>query len=90
MPKYIIEREMPGAGKMSPQDVKEIAVKSCAVLRELGPKIQWQESYVSEDKVYCVYIAQDEKLIREHAKLTGFPTDRISAVTATIDPTIAE
>ena len=90
MPKFVIERDMPGVGNMSPQDAKAAAVKSCAVLRELGPQVQWRESYVTKDKIYCVYIATDEKLVREHARLTGFPADRVSAVAATIDPTTAE
>lgn len=90
MPRYIIERDMPGVGKMSPKDARDAAVKSNAVLKELGPQIQWQESYVTDDKIYCVYIAENEKLVRDHSRLSGFPADRVSAVTATIDPTTAE
>jgi len=90
MPKYVIEREIPGASKLSPQELKAISQKSCGVLSKLGPQIQWQQSYVTGDKVYCVYIAPNEKLVREHAELGGFPANRISQVTAIIDPTTAE
>ena len=90
MPKYVIEREIPGAGKMSPQELHGISQKSCDVLRELGPQIQWVESYVTSDKVYCIYIAPDADMIREHAKKGGFPADRISEVRSVIDPTTAE
>jgi hypothetical protein len=87
MPKYVIEREIPGAGKLSPQQLQAISQKSCTVLNKLGPQIQWLHSYVSDDKVYCVYIAPNEGLIREHARQGGFPANRISEVKAVIDPT---
>ena len=90
MPKYVIEREIPGAGKLSPQDLKAISQKSCGVLGKLGPQIQWQQSYVTDDKVYCVYIAPNEDLVREHAAQGGFPANRISRVASMIDPTTAE
>ena len=90
MPKYVIERDLPGAGKLSPQDLKGISQKSCGVLDELGPKIQWQESYVTDDKIYCVYIAPNEDLVREHARKGGFPANRVSEVRAMIDPVSAE
>jgi Nickel responsive protein SCO4226-like len=90
MPKYVIEREIPGAGKMSPDELKAVSQKSCTVLDRLGPKIQWLESFVTPDKVYCVYIAPDEQLVREHAQQGGFPANRISEVRTMIDPTTAE
>ena len=90
MPKYVIEREIPGAGKMSPEQLQGISEKSCGVLRNLGPQIQWLTSYVTDDKIYCVYIAQDADIIREHARCGGFPANRISEVRAGIDPTTAE
>ena len=90
MPKYIIERELPGAGKLSAGELKGIAQKSCAVLDKLGPKIQWVESYVTGDKIYCVYFAPSEQLIREHAQQGGFPANRISEIKTRIDPTTAE
>lgn len=90
MPKFVIEREIPGAGKLSAQDFQGIAQKSCNVLRNLGPKIQWVESYVADDKVYCVYIAANEEIIREHARQGGFPANRISEIRRMIDPTTAE
>jgi len=90
MPKYVIERELPGAGKMSAQQLKTIAQKSCGVLREMGSQIQWLQSYVTDDKIYCVYIAPNEKLVLEHAKQGGFPANRVSRVTAQIDATTAE
>ncbi len=90
MPKYIIEREVPGAGKLSPGELKAISQKSCSVLRELGPQIQWLESFVTGDKIYCVYIAPNEQLIREHAQRGGFPANRISEVKTMIGPTTAE
>ena len=90
MPKYVIEREIPGAGNLSQQELKEISQKSCEVLNKLGPQIQWLESYVTDDKVYCVYIAPNEEMVREHAKQGGFPSDRISEVRSVIDPTTAE
>ncbi|MFN3919805.1 MAG: DUF4242 domain-containing protein [Methylohalobius sp.] len=90
MPKYVIEREIPGAGKLSPEELKAISQKSCGILNQMGPQIQWVESFVTQDKVYCIYIAPDEEAIREHAKQGGFPADRISEVKAIIDPTTAE
>jgi hypothetical protein len=90
MPKYVIERDIPGAGKLSPQELKGIAQKSCGVLEKMGPQIQWMESYVTDDKVYCVYVAPNEKMIREHAEQGGFPANRISKVTSVIDPTTAD
>ena len=90
MPRYIIERELPGAGKLSAPELKAIAQKSCAVLDKLGPRIQWIESYVTGDKVYCVYISPNEQLVREHAQQGGFPANRISEIKTVIDPTTAE
>ena len=90
MPKYVIEREIPGAGKLSPDELKAVSQKSCAVLDKLGPKIQWIESFVTPDKVYCVFIAPNEQLVREHAQQGGFPANRISEVRTMIDPTTAE
>ncbi|GAC1370393.1 MAG: hypothetical protein NVS3B3_02990 [Aquirhabdus sp.] len=90
MPKYIIERDIPGAGKLSGEELKGISQKSCGVLKQLGPEVQWVQSYVTGDKIYCEYIAPNEELVREHAKLGGFPANRVSQVTAIIDPTTAE
>lgn len=90
MPKYIIEREIPGAGKIPATEMQAIAQKSCGVLRSMGPQIQWLESYVTGDKIYCVYIAPNEEAVREHARLGGFPANRVSEVKRTIDPTTAE
>jgi hypothetical protein len=90
MPKYVIEREIPGAGDLSAQELQSISQKSCGVLRDLGPQIQWVQSYVTDDKVFCVYIAPNEGMIREHAAQCGIPADRISEVRAMIDPTTAE
>jgi hypothetical protein len=90
MPKYVIEREIPEAGKLSAQDLHAISQKSCDVLRSLGPEIQWVQSFVTDDKVYCVYIAPNEQMVREHAKQGGFPANRISEVRSVIDPTTAE
>jgi hypothetical protein len=90
MPKYLIEREIPGAGAMSPAELKAVSQTSCGVLRELGPAIQWIHSYVTGDKVYCVYIAPDEAMVREHAKRGGFPANRVSEIKSVIDPTTAE
>lgn len=89
MKKYVIERELPGAGSFSSEDLRAIARKSCGVLRELGPDIQWIQSYVAEDKIYCVYLATDADIIREHARLGGFPAERVMMVAAGIDPTTA-
>lgn len=90
MPKYVIERELPGAGDLSAAELKGISQKSCGVLSEMGPQIQWLHSYVTDDKIYCVYIAENEELVREHAKQGGFPANRVSEVAAIIDPTTAE
>ena len=90
MPKFVIEREIPGAGSLSPDELQGISQKSCSVLRDLGPSVQWVESYVTDDKIYCIYIAPDEAAIREHAKRGGFPANRVSAVRRMIDPTTAE
>lgn len=90
MPKYIIEREIPNAGALSGPELKAISQKSCGVLQQLGPSIQWVQSYVTEDKITCVYIAPNADIIREHAKLGGFPADRVLEVAQIIDPTTAE
>ena len=90
MPKYLIEREIPGAGKLSHQELHAISQKSCGVLNKLGPQIQWKESYVTADKIYCVYIAPNEEMVREHARQGGFPANRISEIKSVIDPTTAE
>ncbi len=90
MPKYIIEREIPGAGKLTAEQLQGISQKSCSVLSKLGPQIQWVESYVTDDKVYCVYIAPNEELVREHARQGGFPANRVSEVRTIIDPTTSE
>lgn len=87
MPKYIIERDIPGAGKLTAGDLQGIAQKSCGVLRDMGPRIQWLESYVTADKVYCIYIADNEQAIREHAEQGGFPANRIEEIKTIIDPT---
>jgi len=90
MPKYVIEREIPGAGKLTADQVRAVSQKSCSVLNRLGPQIQWLHSYVTADKIYCVYIAPNEEMVREHARLGGFPANRISEVKSVIDPTTAE
>lgn len=90
MPKFIIERELPGAGALPPQELKAISQKSCDVLREMGPEVQWLESYITGDKIYCVYIAPNEGLIREHAQKGEFPVNSVSRVMNIIDPTTAE
>ena len=90
MPKFVIEREIPGAGNLSAAELQSISQTSCGVLSNLGPQIQWVESFVTGDKVYCIYIAPDEEMIREHARLGGFPANKISEVRAMIDPTTAE
>ena len=90
MPKYVIERNTPGAGSLKPEELQAISQKSCGVLRNLGPQIQWVHSYVTGDKIYCIYIAPDEAAVREHATRGGFPANRISEVTHIIDPTTAE
>jgi hypothetical protein len=90
MPKFVIERELPGAGKLTEAQLQGISQTSCNVLNKLGPSIQWVHSYVTDDKIYCVYIAPNEAIVREHAKLGGFPANRVSEVRETIDPTTAE
>ena len=90
MPKYVIEREIPGAGKMSADELKAAAQKSVGTLRELGPQVQWVHSYVTENAIYCVYNAESEEIIKKHAQLCGFPASKISRVGSVIDPTTAE
>ena len=90
MPKYIIEREIPGAGSMSAETLKSISQHSCGVLREMGPSIQWVESFVTPDKIYCVYIAENEAAVREHATKGGFPANSVTEVKTIIDPTTSE
>ncbi|MBI4890288.1 MAG: DUF4242 domain-containing protein [Acidobacteria bacterium] len=90
MPKFVIEREIPGVGGLSPDQLQAISQKSCSVLRELGPQVQWVESYVCADKIYCVYIAPDEASVREHGARGGFPVNVVSQVVRKIDPTTAE
>lgn len=90
MPKYLIEREIPNAGKLSAEELQGISQKSCGVLQGMGPRIQWVESFVTDDKVYCVYIAPNEAAVREHAQKGGFPANRISEIKSVIDPTTAE
>ena len=90
MPKYLIEREIPNAGALSAAELKAIAQRSCAVLQQLGPTIQWVQSYVTEDKITCIYVAPNAELIREHARLRGFPADRVLEIATIIDPTTAE
>ncbi len=90
MPKYIIEREIPEAGKLSQEQLRAISQKSCAVLSRMGPQVQWLQSYVTNDKIYCVYIAPNEQAVREHGKQGGFPANRVSQIKDVIDPTTAE
>jgi hypothetical protein len=90
MPKYLIERELPGAGKLSSDQLKAISQKSCSVLNKLGPQIQWIQSYVTGDKIYCVYRAPNEATVREHAQQGGFPANKISEITTVIDPSTAD
>jgi hypothetical protein len=90
MPKFVIEREIPNAGKLSPEELRAISQKSCGVLRNLSPQIQWVQSYVTDDKLYCVYIAPNKEMVQEHAKQGGFPANRISEVKSVIDPTTGE
>jgi hypothetical protein len=90
MPKYVIEREISGAGNLTAQQLQEISQKSCGVLKNMGPQIQWVQSYVTGDKVYCIYIAPNEEAVREHARQGGFPANRVSEVKQVIDPTTAE
>ena len=90
MPKFVIERDIPEAGNLSPEQLQAISQKSCGILREMGPEIQWVESYVTDDKVYCVYVAPDEDAVRKHAQQGGFPANRISQIRSVIDPTTAD
>ena len=90
MPKFVIERDIPGAGKLSAAELKAVSQKSCGVLRNMGPRIQWVHSYVTDDKIYCVYIAESEAQVREHAAQGGFPANRVSEVRSVIDPTSSE
>jgi hypothetical protein len=90
MPKFVIEREIPGAGSLSPQDLHAISQKSCGVIRGMGPGVQWVQSYVTDDKIYCIYVAPDEAAVREHARQGGFPANKVSRVRSVIDPTTAE
>jgi hypothetical protein len=90
MPKYVIERDLPGAGKLTAAELQAVSQQSCGVLRNMGPQIQWVHSYVTDDKIYCVYIAPNEEQIRDHARLGGFPANRVSEVRAVIDPTSSE
>ena len=90
MPKYVIERDLPGAGKLTPEELRGVSQKSCNVLSKLGPEIQWIHSYVTADKIYCIYRAPNEAMIREHAKQGGFPANKISEVSTIIEPTSAE
>ncbi len=90
MPKYLIEREISGASKLSPEELRGISQKSCGVLRNMGPQIQWVQSYVTDDKIYCVYIAPNEDAVREHASRGGFPANRVSRISSIIDPTTAD
>ena len=90
MPKYLIEREISGAGKLSPAELRAVSQKSCSVLNQLGPQIQWIHSYVTGDKIYCVYRAPNEAMVREHARQGGFPANRISEITTVIDPSTAD
>ena len=90
MPKFVIERDLPGAGALSPDQLQAISAKSCSVLNQLGPQVQWIQSFVTDDKIYCVYIAPSEALVREHAARGGFPANRVSEVRTVIDPTTAE
>jgi len=90
MPKFVIERELPGAGELTPAELHAVSEKSCSVLNDLGPTIQWVQSYVATDRLYCIYIAPNEELVREHAERGGFPVNRIAKVRTVIDPTTAE
>ncbi|MCC8364275.1 DUF4242 domain-containing protein [Lysobacter sp. A6] len=90
MPKYLIEREVPGAGQLTPMELQSLARRSVGVLRQLGPDIQWVESYITGNNLYCVYVAPDEEMVREHGRLGGFPVNRVTQVSQIIDPTTAE
>lgn len=90
MPKFVIERDIPGAGAMSPEQLQGVAEKSCGVLQNLGPRIQWVQSYVTDNKIYCIYIAPNEEMVREHARQGGFPATKVSQIRSIIDPTTSE
>jgi hypothetical protein len=90
MPKFVIERDIPQAGNLSSEQLQAISQKSCGILREMGPEIQWVESYVTDDRIYCVYVAPDEDAVRKHAQQGGFPANRVSQIRSVIDPTTAE
>ena len=90
MPKYVIEHNLPGAGKLNPEELQAISQKSCGVIRNIGPQIQWVESFVTADKIYCIYIAPDEVTVRQHAQQGGFPANHVAEVKSRIDPTTAE
>lgn len=90
MPKYVIERVVPGASKMSPAELKALSVRSCDVLNQMGPKIQWVHSYVTDNKIYCIYLASSEEVVLEHARLGGFPANHVARVSTIIEPTTAE
>jgi len=90
MPKYVIEREIPCVGNLKQEELRDISQKSCGVLNNMGPQIQWVESFVTQDKIYCIYIAPNEKMVHEHASQGGFPANKVSEIKATIDPTTAE
>lgn len=90
MPKFVIEREIPGVGQMTSNDLQAVSRKSCDVLQAMGPRVQWVQSYVTGDKIYCIYNAESEEQVREHARRGGFPANSVSRVTAVIDPTTAE
>lgn len=90
MPKFVIEREIAGVGKLPPQELQAISQKSCSVLLSMGPKIQWLQSFVTDDKIYCLYVAPDEATVKQHAQLGGFPANRVARVRSVIDPTTAE
>jgi hypothetical protein len=90
MPKFVIERDIPGAGSLSAEQLHAISQKSCGILREMGPQIQWVQSYITDDKIYCIYIAPDEEAVRKHAEQGGFPANRVSQIRSAIDPTTAE
>jgi hypothetical protein len=90
MPKFVIERDIPGVGRLTQKELQSISRKSCSVLNEMGPQIQWMQSYVTDDKVYCIYLAPNEEAVREHARQGGFPANKVSRVLSVIDPTTAE
>ncbi|MDH5315530.1 MAG: DUF4242 domain-containing protein [Gemmatimonadota bacterium] len=90
MPKFVIERLVPGAGQLSPDELRTVSMRSCNVLSQLGPSIQWIQSYVTDNKIYCVYLAPNEEMVREHAKLTGIPANHIASIKTVIDPSTAE